>query len=246
MNIAICDDDINVSKSLYTMLMEINTVHVNNITIFTDPDSLITEAERAPFDIVFIDVRLGDRSGIDVSKRMLSVSPLTHIIFMSGYDDYYIDVYDVEHVYFLRKPVSMEKLASAVHASQSKFARERRNILSLNDRHGIVRIPMDSIVFLEKNLRLVEIHMNPSCILTNAVYDPDFEEYVYSFYGKFSDIAPSLGAAFHQCHNSFIVNFNYISEMTGHSFIMNNKRDIPISKKFAQDVKTSFFEYIGY
>lgn len=244
MRIAICDDNIDISKNLYKMLREIEILHISKIDIFINADALIFKSGETPYDIVFMDIRLNDRSGIDVSKNILDISPLTDIIFISGYDDYYLDVYEVDHIYFLRKPIDFEKLSDAIRISQTKRTCHNEKIFTLNDKHGVMRIPMENIMFFEKNLRIIEIHMNTSYEFQKSKYDADFDEYQYSFYGKFSDIIPYLSTAFHQCHNSFIVNFNYVSEITGKSFILKNKRIIPISKKFLQEIKASFFKYI--
>ena len=244
MKIAICDDDINISKDLSSMLTKINSLHISQTDIFINPTALLFEIEKTSYDIIFMDIKLGEQSGIDVSKELLDYSPSTHIIFISGYDDYYLDVYDIEHIYFLKKPITIEKLASAVSMSESKRSFQNRNILNLHNAHTAIRIPLENIIYLEKNLRLIELHLNTSHEFTNTIYIPEFNEYEYRFYGKFSDITPSLSRAFHQCHNSFIVNFNYVSEMTGNTFVLNNKRIIPISKRFLTEVRTAFFDYI--
>ena len=244
MKIAICDDDINISKNLSSMLSKMKTLHISQADIFINPTALLFEIERTPYDIIFMDIRLGKQSGIDVSRKLLDHSPSSHIIFISGYDDYYLDVYDIDHVYFLRKPVTPEKLSSAIAMSERKRSSQNRNTLTLHNAHAVIRVPIENIIVLEKNLRLIELHLNSSHEFTNTVYIPEFNEYEYRFYGKFPDIIPSLSRAFHQCHNSFIVNFNYVSEMTGNTFMLNNGRSIPISKKFLTDVRTAFFDYI--
>ncbi|MEE0772526.1 MAG: LytTR family DNA-binding domain-containing protein [Anaerovoracaceae bacterium] len=244
MKIAICDDNINVSRNLYDLLLKIDALHISKIDIYTDAESLIFKVEENTYDMIFMDIQLNSCSGIDASKEILGIAPYTHIVFMSGYDDYYLDVYEVDHIYFLRKPIDFDKLCSAVKISQNKRLYRKRNFFTINDKHGIVRVPMENIIFFEKNLRIIEIHMNTSYEFKNAVYDAEFNEYKYSFYGKLSDILPDLSGAFHQCHNSFIINYNYVSEITGSSFILNNKRTIPISKKYSQNIKCSFFDYV--
>ena len=75
--------------------------------IFADPDELLFAAESEHYDLAFIDIELGDQSGIRLSNHLLRIHPDIQIIFFSGYDDYYLDVYNVESAYIFsrKKPV---------------------------------------------------------------------------------------------------------------------------------------------
>ena len=100
MHIAICDDDANTARDLQQKILHLPSAGIDGIDIFTDPDKFAFAAETTRYDLVFMDIELGSKSGIELSGRLLRSCPDMQIVFVSGYDDYYLQVYDVEHVFF--------------------------------------------------------------------------------------------------------------------------------------------------
>ena len=162
MRIAICDDDPKASNSLYQDIAKIPEEQLNTpqntepsldpvmtrSDIFADPDELLFAAESEHYDLAFIDIELGDQSGIRLSNHLLRIHPDIQIIFFSGYDDYYLDVYNVDHVYFLKKPVDPERLKTALYAAQRKVLSLKDKFLTISNKHGVFRIPLQEILFL--------------------------------------------------------------------------------------------------
>ena len=202
MRIAICDDDPKASNSLYQDITKIAEEQLNTpqntepsldpvmtrSDIFADPDELLFAAESEHYDLAFIDIELGDQSGIRLSNHLLRIHPDIQIIFFSGYDDYYLDVYNVDHVYFLKKPVDPERLKTALYAAQRKVLSLKDKFLTISNKQGVFRIPLQEILFLEKSRRLILVHT------------ADGE--VFKTYGKFSDFEDSLDSLFFQCGDS--------------------------------------------
>ena len=172
MRIAICDDDPKASNSLYQDITKIAEEQLNTpqntepsldpvmtrSDIFADPDELLFAAESEHYDLAFIDIELGDQSGIRLSNHLLRIHPDIQIIFFSGYDDYYLDVYNVDHVYFLKKPVDPERLKTALYAAQRKVLSLKDKFLTISNKQGVFRIPLQEILFLEKSRRLILVH----------------------------------------------------------------------------------------
>ncbi len=131
--------------------------------------------------------------GSRLSNNLLRLHPDIQIIFFSGYDDYYLDVYNVDHVYFLKKPVDPERLKTALLAAQRQILSLQDKFLTIANKQGVFRIALQEILFLEKSRRLILVHT------------ADGE--VFKTYGKFSDFEDSLNSLFFQCHTSYIVNF---------------------------------------
>ena len=253
MRIAICDDDPQASSLLYQDITKIAEEQLNlpqkkepflapvltRSDIYTDPDELLFAAETKDYDLIFVDIELGEKSGIKLSSRLLHLHPGIQIIFFSGYDDYYLDVYNVDHIYFLKKPVDIDRLRTALQTAQRKLQSLRDQFLTISNKQGIFRIPLQDVLFLEKSRRLILIHT------------ADGE--IYKTYGKFSDFADSLNALFFQCHTSYIVNFRYVSEMTDRKFFISSHAGfgsesladqiaIPISKTYYAQAREAFLK----
>lgn len=253
MRIAICDDDPQASSLLYQDITKIAEEQLNlpqkkepflapvltRSDIYTDPDELLFAAETEHYDLAFIDIELGDKSGIKLSSRLLRLQPGIQIIFFSGYDDYYLDVYNVDHIYFLKKPVDPDRLRTALQTAQHRIQSLQDKFLTISNKQGVFRIPLQDILFLEKSRRLILIHT--------------MDGEVYKTYGKFSDVEDSLNALFFQCHTSYIVNFRYISEMTDRKFLISphtglgseplkTQITIPISKTYYTQAREAFLQ----
>ena len=95
MRIAICDDDPKASNSLYQDITKIAEEQLNTpqntepsldpvmtrSDIFADPDELLFAAESEHYDLAFIDIELGDQSGIRLSNHLLRIHPDIQIFF---------------------------------------------------------------------------------------------------------------------------------------------------------------------
>ena len=141
MHIAICDDDANTARDLQQKILHLPSAGIDGIDVFTDPDKFAFAAETTRYDLVFMDIELGSESGIELSGRLLRSCPDMQIVFVSGYDDYYLQVYDVEHVFFLRKPVDSARLLTALETARSHLAVTRSEFISIISKQGVTRIP---------------------------------------------------------------------------------------------------------
>lgn len=230
LNIAICDDDKNITKNLKQMLMESINVEVNAIDVFSSADEMAFDAEDNEYDVIFMDIELGEDSGIELSKKLKAKYPASQIVFISGFDDYYLDVYDVEHVYFLRKPITVEKLQAAVDFARKNIEERTDKYLTVSNRKSIDRVAFSAITYLEKSKRLIIVHTI------------DGKE--YQMYGKFDELMAVLPDTFVQCHYSFVVNMKYINSISEKKITVADQFEIPISKSRFSQTKDAFFAYI--
>lgn len=230
MDIAICDDDINISNAIYHDITNISDISISKIDIFTTAEALLFSADSNNYDLIFMDTCIGETSGIKTAEKLNLSQPQAQIIFMSSYDDYYLDVYNVEHIYFLKAPIDPNKLKKALMVASKKIFQYKSEHFIVSNKEGTFRIPLNDIPLLEKHRRLIRIHTTGN--ITHVIY------------GKFSDIMGSFDSCFHQCHTSYVVNFDHVSSMYRSSFILFDGTEVPISKKYASEVKNAFLDYL--
>src|ERR1041385_8531595 len=106
----------------------------------------LSTIERLQPDVVFLDVQMPGLTGFEVARRMVDQETASHIIFVTAYDQYAIEAFEVNAVDYLLKPVDPARLETAL-------ARARRRISS--DRQADTSEAAVNDAQLEKILQLV-------------------------------------------------------------------------------------------
>ncbi|NLY82978.1 MAG: response regulator transcription factor [Clostridiales bacterium] len=231
-NIAICDDNQNSLEQLSKQIHSLLSSQIESLEVYSDAKSFLAalDSRKSQLEILFMDIDLGPDNGIELAKKVLTTHPCTQIIFISGHDKYYTKVYDVEHVYFIKKPVTDNSLIEALEKAIEKFNRTKKDVFFIKTKKGITCLPLDTIYYFEKDRRKI--------IAISS-------EGAYSFFGKFEEIMNQLNHRFIRCHNSYIVNLTSVITMEPNHFYMYNKTYVPISKSHKLTAKDSFMEYIN-
>lgn len=231
LNIKICDDSALHLEEMAGLLKEALADVPYDLTLFRDQaQCLASFGERELSTVVLLDIEFGDGqgNGITLARQILERAPHAQIIFVSAYLQYALDIDEVDHIYFLMKPVSQEKLSRALKKAQDRLY----SLPIAFQLHGRSHILLQSeIMFLER------IQHN-----TNVYYG----EQTLRVSRKLDSILLELDKRrFFRCHQSFIANWEYVASISMHSLVMRNGHTIPISRKFYKQVKVQYARYIG-
>ena len=90
-------------------------------------------------------------------------------------------------------------------------------------------VKIKEILYVEKNLRLVNIHTS---------------ERMYTFYGKLDDVMQYLDERFYKCHRSCIVNFEKITSMEDGIFFLEGGKSLRVGQNNYQYAKRSYKRYL--
>lgn len=81
LSILIVDDEANIRKTIsYCLAAEGHTV-----VAVSNPADAIGEVRRKAFDLAFVDLRLGDEDGMELLPRLVTESPWTKIVVITGH-----------------------------------------------------------------------------------------------------------------------------------------------------------------
>lgn len=230
--IAICDDEPAVAENLKRQIKKIYPGKYQSIVTYKEAGSFLEDIceGKVDADIIFIDIQLGQYNGIEISEKLLSIKPVTQIIFISGYDKYYEAVYEVDHAYFIQKPIQADALERAMNKAETKLAGISKRCICICTRGRTVMVPYDEICSLENDKRKILIKTQGG------------EQ--YGMYGKLDDIIDKLDSSFVRCHNSFIINFAKVKVLEKNIFVLEGGQRIPLSRTYLTDVKERFAKYI--
>ena len=232
MRIAVCEDNNIVAAFMedYIASMEAENIEYE---IFTSGDDLIhyMEQENVTFNILFMDIEMPGRNGIETSAYVREKDKYALIIFITDHKEYVYEVFDVLPFRFLIKPVTREALNLVMKKAFEHFNLTKQ-VFFFKQNKTQLQVAFDEIIYFEGNLRKVRL------VPTGGEYD---------FYGKISEVVKKLdGNLFLQIHNSYIVNMDQIRKISESVVLLKSGITLPISKKYREYVRQKHIQYMAW
>ena len=232
MRIAVCEDNNIVAAFMedYIASMEAENIEYE---IFTSGDDLIhyMEQENVTFNILFMDIEMPGRNGIETSVYVREKDKNAIIIFITDHKEYVYKVFDVLPFRFLIKPVTREALNLVMKKAFEHFNLTKQ-VFFFKQNKTQLQVAFDEIIYFEGNLRKVRL------VTTGGEYD---------FYGKISEVVKKLdGNLFLQIHNSYIVNMDQIRKISESVVLLKSGTTLPISKKYREYVRQKHIQYMAW
>ena len=190
--------------------------------------------------MLFLDIELAtDRSGLDgmalarkIRERATGTQPV--IIFVTGYERYVFDAFDMGAFQYLLKPVNEEKFAQVFVRAVEQIAANRENpqkgrVLTLQSANTSKTIPLDSIYYIESSNHRVELHLK----------DGEF-----ACYAKIGDLELELQDQFFRIHKGYLVNLSYVDGYSKTEVTLTNGERLLLSKYKYQDFVKAYLRFL--
>jgi two-component system, NtrC family, response regulator AlgB len=114
LNILIVDDELSIRKTL-GICLESEGHHIS-ATVSNAADALIAVSEK-PIDLAFVDIRIGNDSGLSLLPKLLDVNPKLKVIILTAYAsiDSTVEAMRRGAFDYIPKPFNTAQLLSAVN-----------------------------------------------------------------------------------------------------------------------------------
>ena len=232
--IAFCDDDMEVLHQMNELLDRYRVERNEDITYaaFQSPFELLTEIEKGirP-DILFLDVVMPGQNGMDVAKEIRQYDMNMKIIFLTSSPEFAVESYSVGAYFYQLKPIWEESFFRLMDSVLAECTKTQENSLILRSKEGITRINLQQLEYCEVLGRKLLFHLENGAVLESA--------------GSLDDLAGQLMqySNFFRPHRSFLVNMEYIQNISSRSIKMVNDAEIPIPHGKCSEIKNTYMEY---
>lgn len=235
LKVLICHSDSEVIQSVSTnikaIFLKLNINYKLAKYLITDNEDKRIINELKKFDIFFI------QSDIEIAKNILEeillTKPNTSIICISK------NINQIEPLLMYRPVGNINEFFD-----EKEVARELKNAyknltryisyLKIKTKNEILKISTLEIDYIENNGRIVTVH--------------NFEKKEFvEFYAKFEDVYKELHPnIFFKCHQSFIVNMNYVYKFDkiNNQFVLKSGKIIDVSRRYSKSAAEFFEEYL--
>lgn len=215
LRIAICDDEKIFCDYLREKLTAIlKGMRENYILECYESIADFRRAEAA-FDILFLDVQMMDGNGIQLAKEYKKKNETCAMIFISSFPEFVFEVFSLEAVDYLCKPVLEDKLKKALERALKKVERNGKKSLFIQTLHWCKSVRFQSILYCEVIDRKLYLHTLQEVIV---------------YYGKIDELEKQLDSRFFRCHRSYIVNLDYLIAYANGQITLKNQECIPVSR----------------
>ena len=232
----VVDDEKPARDDLVWMLQrEVGISEVSEADGGTEALKLLGQTEvGGRFDVVFLDMKMPDLSGLDIARMINRFEDPPAIVFVTAFDTPASDAYELGVVDYLRKPVAAERLTRAVQRvanlrnsqSETTEAEETAARLTVSGAAGrqVVLGPAD-VTHFQSSGDYVRVHTDGESFLVRDT--------MARLTGSWSDYG------FVRVHRSYSVRVSAVREIrssgSGKSLLVND-REIPVSRRYSRDL----------
>lgn len=114
----IVDDEILSINNLSNMLIESDIVELKGR--FTSAKEALFNIEKMDIDVIFLDIEMREMNGMDFASEVNKINENIKIIFVTAFNQYAVDAFEVSAVDYLMKPVRKERLYKTLRKISAK------------------------------------------------------------------------------------------------------------------------------
>lgn len=190
---------------------------------FTDAFKAIEFLQKETVDLIFLDIKMPDISGMDLLS-CLNKKPM--VIFTTAYSEHAVESFELDAVDYLLKPFSLARFIKACNKANEIYTfrnkdTDKKDYLFLKTGYDQVRIKFDYIYYIEATGNYVNFVLKDQTILSRITI---------------TEIELLLPAKqFIRIHRSFIVALNKIDKLERHQLLVNGSV-LPIGNSYYSSI----------
>lgn len=228
MRICICDDEKIQRSNLKTIIsttLELKGIDFS-ILECENGDELIALCKKDEnyLDIIFLDIEMEGKNGIEIAKQIRSFNDKVMIIFVTGFSDYVFDGYEVKALNYILKPYKKEKIISVLSESLKQIENLNEQYFMVETNSSVYKLCLTDIIYFVSDKRKLKVKT---------------KENIYEFYEKLDNVEKDLPSFFVRIHQRYLVNMNFALAIENNYLELKNEK-LPISRRKYQDVMIAF------
>ena len=187
---------------------------------FTDAFAAISYLQQNKVDVIFLDIKMPDISGIDFLKS-LSNPPM--VVFTTAYTEHAVQSFELDAVDYLLKPFSLSRFLKACNKAHELYnlrnqKQEAKNdFIFVKDGYEQIKVELSEIMYVEASGNYTQIQLGNKLVSSRITIN------------DLAELLPKND--FIRCHRAFIVPKNKISKFDRNQIWIGEKI-IPIGATY--------------
>lgn len=233
--IAVCDDDLSALNEINALLEQYRSEHNQEIiyAAFHSPLEILAEIEKGTRpDILLLDVIMPGENGINVAREIRQYDDTVKIIFLTSSAEFAVESYTVGAYFYQMKPICEKDFFRLMDSVISDCEKAQHCGLIVHSKSGITRIDLHKLEYCEIIGHTLFFHLDNGKTIESI--------------GSMDELCGKLTQYdnFLRPHRSFLVNMEYIQNISYKAIIMDDLTEIPIPHGKCSEIKSRYLEYV--
>ncbi|HTH81696.1 MAG TPA: LytTR family DNA-binding domain-containing protein [Mucilaginibacter sp.] len=189
---------------------------------FTDAFKAMEFLQREPVDLLFLDIKMPDITGIDL-LNCLNKKPL--VVFTTAYSEYAVESFELDAIDYLLKPFSLARFIKACNKAAElhnlRNASDKKDYLFLKTGYEQIKVNYADIYYLEATGNYVNFVLRDTTVLSRMTIT------------EVEAMLPDKD--FIRVHRSFIAAVNKIDKIERHQLLINGAI-LPVGSSYFQNI----------
>ena len=213
LRVLIADDDMGMRTIMRKIVERVEDFVL--VAEAGDGKTALELVEKLKPDVVFLDVEMPEKTGVECARAIQDMDPNIVIIFATAHDSYMGDAFEVYAFDYLIKPFKVERVIQTLERVRERLMtrsgrtaavpavkpRALSGRMMLRHREGVSFVDLQDILLIQREER------------STVLYTADNERFVTN--DTLSEMEERLPAdVFFRCHKSYIINLNHIRDIT--------------------------------
>ncbi|WP_028596593.1 response regulator [Paenibacillus assamensis] len=109
MKVVLVDDEKLALHSLHRLLKDFDEIEI--VAMIQDPREMLALAQREAIDVVLLDIEMPEINGMVLADKLMELRPELRIVFVTAYNEYAVQAFEVNALDYLLKPVQRNRLS---------------------------------------------------------------------------------------------------------------------------------------
>ncbi len=127
-HVAIVDDEQPAVDLLKTLLSHRDEISVDLMT--TNPLDVL-HGDLSVIDILFVDIEMPEMNGLELAQQVTDRYPALHVVFVTAYNEYAVDAFNLHALDYLMKPVQPKRLEETLALIEERAESDHMNTAEL-------------------------------------------------------------------------------------------------------------------
>jgi DNA-binding LytR/AlgR family response regulator len=229
--LSICDDELVSYECLKKMVTFWAQERLEPLELqyYTSAEELLFKKEEwADCDGLLLDIELKTMNGMQLAKEIRRFDEKIPILFVTGYEQFVFEGYDVGAVSYLLKPVNEKKLVEALER-MLEMSHKNKDLIFIEGKDSCEKVYLTEIVYVESDRH--------NSIVQTTKDEMIATQGISHFWERLKE------KGFCMPHRSYLVNISRIRKITKEVVVMDGGYEIPIARGKWELVNQRYLDY---